>query len=158
MSKSDEWAELSNEMQEFFKEFDVNNKGELGLEEVTAILKSVGLRCTIEEVREMISEVAGPNATSIKFEQLMEILEKHTHQEDEDETIRQAFEAIDVDGDGLISVEDIQCFMQSIGEDFERKYAERMIKAATKDKDTPVDLEHYKEMLKSRWANVDPNQ
>ncbi|KAH0785077.1 calmodulin-like protein 4 [Histomonas meleagridis] len=150
-----EWEELRKEMLQFFKEFDVNNTNQLGLEEVAAILKSVGLRCTIEEVREMISQVATPNATSIDFEQLMNILKIHTHQEDEDETIRQAFEAIDIDGDGLISAEDIQCFMQSIGEDFDRKYAERMLKAATGSKETPVDLERYRLVLKSRWGKAE---
>ena len=150
-----EWEELRSEMRQFFNEFDVNNTNKLGLEEVLAILKSVGLRCTIEEVREMISQVASPNATSIDFEQLMTILKIHTHQEDEEETIRQAFEAIDIDGDNVISAEDIMGFMQSIGEDFDLKYAERMLKAATGDKQTGVTLDRYRLVLKSRWGKAE---
>lgn len=148
-----QWKELETEMRAFFQEFDVKNTGQLGLEEITAILKSVGLRCTTEEVREMMSEVAGPNATTISFEKLMEILKNHTHQEDEEETIKQAFATIDVDGDGYISATDLQCFMQSLGEDFDIKYAERMLKAATGDKQTPVDFEHYKNTLHNKWAD-----
>lgn len=155
LTPAQQWEQLEKEMRSFFDEFDVQKKGELGVEEITAILKSVGLRCTTEEVRAMISEVAdNRNITSIKFEQLMEILRRHTHQEDEEQTMRQAFETIDKDGDGLISAEDLQYFMQSLGEDFDKKYAERMLKAATGDKDTPVDFEHYKATLRSKWANA----
>lgn len=149
-----QWDELRKEMQDFFNEFDVNNSKKLGVDEITAILKSVGLRCTNEEVREMMSEVAGPQASEINFDELMKILEKHTYQEDEDKTIAQSFSTIDVDGDGVISAEDLQCFMQSIGEDFELKYAIRMIKAATgsDDPNATVNLETYKATLHSRWA------
>ena len=148
------WDELRTEMESFFKEFDGNKTGKLGVDEITAILKSVGLRCTNEEVREMMSEVAGPTASEITFDHLMQILQNHTHQEDEDETIRQSFATIDVDGDGYISAEDLQCFMQSIGEDFDLKYAIRMIKAATGSEDptSKVNLEQYKATLHSRWA------
>lgn len=152
MTEDAQWRELEEAMLSFFKEFDVTGKGSLGLEEITAILKSVGLRCTTEEVREMMSEVAGPNATTINFQQLMDILKRHTHQEDEEETIRQAFATIDVDGDGKISATDLQCFMQSLGEDFDIKYAERMLKAATGDKQTAVDFQHYKDTLHNKWA------
>ena len=147
-----QWKELETEMRSFFDEFDVKKTGQLGLEEITAILKSVGLRCTTEEVREMMSEVAGANATTIGFKELMDILKHHTHQEDEDETIRQAFATIDIDGDGVISATDLQCFMQSLGEDFDIKYAERMLKAATGSKTTPVTLEKYKETLQNKYA------
>lgn len=149
---SEEWESLRNEMHDFFKEFLVGGKDTLGVEEITAILKSVGLRCTTEEVRAMISEVCDPNKTEIKFDDLMNILERHTHQEDADETMRQAFETIDKDGDGVISAEDLQYFMQSLGEDFDVKYAERMLKAATGDKKTPVTFEQYKKTLQSKWA------
>jgi Ca2+-binding EF-hand superfamily protein len=155
-AQPDQWGELERDMLLFFQEFDVKKEGVLGVEEITAILKSIGLRCTPEEVRDMISEVAGPSAVSITFQQLMAILKSHTHQEDEDETIRQAFETIDVNGDGFISAEDLQCFMQSLGEDFDGKYAQRMIKAATKSQDDSamVTLEQYKATLKGKWANL----
>jgi Ca2+-binding EF-hand superfamily protein len=152
---TDVWPELTREMQGFFAEFDVNNTGKLAVEEITAILKSVGLRCTPDEAREMMSEVAGPNEVAITCDQLMEILRRHTHQEDEDQTIEQAFRIIDVDGDGLISADDLQCFMLSLGEDFDAKYAERMLKAATGGQSArPVALEDYKRTLKSKWANA----
>jgi Ca2+-binding EF-hand superfamily protein len=154
MSQEAQWADLTKEMEGFFKEFDVNNTGLLGVEEITVILKSIGLRCTTEEVREMMSEVAGPDALSIDFPKLMEILKRHTHQEDEEQTMRQAFETIDVDGDGQISPEDLQCFMQSLGEDFPLKYAERMVQAATQSKQVPVDFENYKKVLRGKWANI----
>jgi Ca2+-binding EF-hand superfamily protein len=54
-----QWRELEQLMAEFFSEFDVNKTGSLGIEGVTAILKSVGLRCSTEEAREMMSQVAG---------------------------------------------------------------------------------------------------
>ena len=157
MSSEDQWAELTNEMRDFFNEFDYNKTGFLGVEEITAILKSVGLRCTVEEVREMMSLVAGPTATVINFDQLMEILKSHTHQEDEEEMVKQAFNTIDIDGDGLISPEDLQCFMQSLGEDFDIKYAERMLRYAVgKDKSSTervcINLETYKNQLSSYWV------
>lgn len=141
-------------MKSFFEEFAGSPDGSLGVEEITAILKSVGLRCTTEEVRAMISEQCSPTATEIKFDDLMNILKSHTHQEDEEETMRQAFETIDKDGDGLISAEDLQYFMQSLGEEFDIKYAERMLKAATGDKNTSVTYEQYKNTLRSKWATA----
>lgn len=153
----DQWKELTAEMKDFFSEFDYNKTGLLGVEEITAILKSVGLRCTIEEVREMMSLVAGPTATEINFDQLIEILKSHTHQENEEEMVKQAFNTIDIDGDGLISPEDLQCFMQSLGEDFNIEYAERMLRfAAGKPKESKervsIDLETYKKQLNSFWV------
>lgn len=161
MSAEEQWNELRSEMQEFFNEFDYNKTGKLGVEEITAILKSVGLRCTVDEVREMMSVVAGPTATTIDFNQLMEILKSHTHQEDEEEMVKQAFNTIDIDGDGFISPQDLQCFMQSLGEDFDMKYAERMLKYAkgmSKEdgsidpEQLKIDLETYKKQLDSYWV------
>ena len=153
----EQWEELRREMKEFFDEFDINHTGKLGVEEITAILKSVGLRCTTEEVREMMS-ISDPSSTTINFDQLMEILKNHTHQENEDEMIVQAFRTIDIDGDQRISPEDLQCFMQSLGEDFDIKYAERMLRyAAGLDKNSTervsIDLETYKKQLNSFWVN-----
>ena len=152
----EQWKELTKEMKEFFDEFDINKTGKLGVEEITAILKSVGLRCTTEEVREMMS-ISDPSSTTITFEQLMEILKNHTHQENEEEMIVQAFRTIDIDGDQKISPEDLQCFMQSLGEDFDIKYAERMLRyAAGVDKNSNervcIDLETYKKQLDNYWV------
>jgi calmodulin len=154
-----QWRELEQLMAEFFSEFDVNKTGSLGIEGVTAILKSVGLRCSTEEAREMMSQVAGPSKVTITREELMQILRTHTHQEDEEHTLEQAFRLIDVDGDGSISAEDLQCFMQSLGEDFDLKYAERMLKAATAYRNpgpgqVNVTLEDYKQTLRGKWANA----
>jgi hypothetical protein len=44
--------------------------------------------------------------------------------------------------------------MQSLGEDFPLKYAERMVQAATQAKTVPVDFESYKKVLRGKWANV----
>jgi len=150
-----QWDELRAEMLDFFNEFDFKKTGKLRVEEITAILKSVGLRCTIDEVREMISEVSGPTATEIGFEDLMKILKNHTHQEDEEEMMRQAFNTIDIDGDGLISQEDLQCFMQSLGEDFSLSSAERMIRHASgkeKGEADKINFEQYKRVLDSKWV------
>jgi Ca2+-binding EF-hand superfamily protein len=116
----------------------VNGTEKLAFEEITAILTSVGLRWTPHEAREMMSEAGGPNDGNYPFPAT-----PHTHQEEEDQTIEQAFRIIEMDGGGKISVDDRQCFMLSLGVDFDPKYAERrtieqalslMLKAATGEK------------------------
>jgi hypothetical protein len=60
-----------------------------------------------------------------------------------------------VDGDGERSADDLQGFMLSSGEEFDAKYAERMLKAAIGGSTAnPEELEDYKRTPKSKWANA----
>ena len=146
------WDELRTEMQKFFNEFDHNRRGKLGVEEITAILKSVGLRCSAPEVREMMMSVTDATPLEIGIDELMQILMDNTNQCDEEQTMRNAFDKIDVDGDGRISVEDVQIFMESIGEMLDRKYAETLIKYANSDESLePLTFEQYKKVLNNQW-------
>jgi Ca2+-binding EF-hand superfamily protein len=125
---ADPWPEMTTPM--------ASLTGKLAVEEVTAILKSVGLRWTTNEAREMMSEVA------IARDQLIQILRRQTHQEDEDQTAEQTFR-------------NIQYLMLSLGEDFDTEYAERMLNAAIGGITArSMTLKDYNRTLKSKSANA----
>lgn len=153
MSADAEWEELESLMREFFNEFCSSQQNTIAVEETTAILKSIGLRCTVNEVCEMISSVA-PNKTSIDFNDLMKILKNNTHKTDEEDMLTQAFNTIDIDGDQKISLEDLKFFLQSLGEDFSDDYISEMLKFASpndaqKDpKNIMITLEQYKDVIR----------
>lgn len=158
MSEEQKWEELRMEMRGFFDEFDYAKTGKLGVDEVTAILKSIGLRCSPSDVREMMSEVIGPNSTEVTYEELMEILKRHSQTEDEEELMRQAFTVIAGSPDGLITAEKLQCFMQSLGEDFTLEHAKRMLRAAGQwnlaegEEPKPINFDQYKSVQQNKWA------
>jgi Ca2+-binding EF-hand superfamily protein len=80
--------------------------------------------------------------------------ERRCPQEDEEATLDRAFDSIDIQKNDQITAEDLQCFMPSLGEDFDIKTAKWMSKAAKQGMAPFLTREQYKSVLRGKWTNA----
>lgn len=111
------WVDtLSHEEAEHFKEvfalYDKRNKGCIKRKFLGTILRKVGHMPTEDELMEFYHEADANNSGEIEFPQFLTLMAKHRRCSDAD--LRAAFDALDEDGDKMISREDVEKFMGNV--------------------------------------------
>ncbi|PBP19189.1 calmodulin [Diplocarpon rosae] len=150
-------------LKEAFALFDSDNDGVITKEEMSAVLKSLGLNPTMSEIEDMINEVDldqtgtvdldGKTSqlfqalrsyfktdTGSEFIKMMSIKTKPANVEDE---MRSAFNVFDKDGSGTISVEELGALMKTFGENLSDEDLKTMIQEVDKNGDGSIDYEEF---------------
>ncbi|KAI8592216.1 calmodulin-like protein [Geranomyces variabilis] len=101
---------VSQEDYEYYKEafnlFDRDKSGAIDLDELGAVMKSLGFTPSSEELCAMIDKVDADHTGTVEFDEFLEMSHDWMMQEIQtEEQIREAFEAIDLEGKGFISAE-----------------------------------------------------
>lgn len=79
-------------------------------------MQSLGQNPTEDELRDMINEVDTDRNGTIDFDEFLTMMAPRAGGGDDDEEIRQAFKVFDKDGDGYISIAELELVMNAIGE------------------------------------------
>lgn len=78
-------------------------------------MRSLGQNPTETELYEMIEEIDTTGSGTIDFPEFLTMMARKARQDDSEEEIRQAFEFFDRDGNGYISVAELQYAMNKLG-------------------------------------------
>ena len=136
MSATDgiEMKSLEEELRTAFELFDEDKDGEITLAELAKIMEVHGFQPSQEELMRMIGN-ADTNRQerddlinrlsscclirngTVDFQEFLVMMKEMMRDVDEEETVRQAFNVFDKDGDGLISAEEIRQTMMGLGEE-----------------------------------------
>jgi len=98
-------VQISGDARKTFDEFDKNKSGCIGKTEFSSLLVKLGLQISEDEVEDLFNTVHGEDEENISFERF-----KMWYIKCEERVVRDMkslFEAIDVDGNNLLSVEEI---------------------------------------------------
>ncbi|GLJ25305.1 hypothetical protein SUGI_0484360 [Cryptomeria japonica] len=149
-----------DELRRVFSTFDKNGDGLISQQEMTESLEKLGLKIGEEEVLSAIKKVDANGDGNVDFEEFVmfyadisKVGEGATNLE-EDPELADAFAVFDGNGDGLITAEELQSVMCSLGLKEGRTAGDcrNMIRQVDMDGDGMVNYAEFKEMMKSAFA------
>ena len=84
----------------------------------------------------------------IDFDEFIELLVNHGHNIDED--IAKSFKIFDIDGDGLITEDELKTTMDSLGEPMNEKEVKAMIAEADLDGDGKINFKEFQILMENK--------
>jgi calcium-dependent protein kinase len=127
-----------------FKSMDVNGDGMLSSEEILEGLKSTG--AVISNPIQIIKSIDTDKSGVVSYSEFITAL-VDWEQELTEEKLKKAFMELDVNGDGLISIEEIA---NAIGKDVEDKELINFMKEADSNQDGSIDFQEFRCYLKKK--------
>ncbi|XP_062503825.1 uncharacterized protein LOC134180645 [Corticium candelabrum] len=138
------------DIEEAFKLFDKDGNGSISRKELGAVMKSLGLKPTEDEMKAMI-ESADTNANeSLDLDEFLQLMSEATRP---DKELREAFKEFDKDGNGVITPDELRSVMKSMGEKLTDSELDEMIKKADKSGDGKVDYEEFVKLMTGQHGN-----
>eukprot|EP00824_Muranothrix_gubernata_P000567 TRINITY_DN10686_c0_g1_i2.p1 TRINITY_DN10686_c0_g1~~TRINITY_DN10686_c0_g1_i2.p1 ORF type:complete len:166 (+),score=33.96 TRINITY_DN10686_c0_g1_i2:35-499(+) len=135
-----------------FEPFDLDAKGVCDVREVGAIIRSLGLNPSEQELLQLIKEMEEDEPSDyVTFEKLestaLRVLGEETMGRDDVDKILRAFRVLDHEKKGYLEPEELRMFMTTKGERFTDEEIQEMLESCI-DSDTGlVDYEAYAKIL-----------
>lgn len=125
--------------------FDLFAKGDGILEtaELASVLKRMGRPASPEEVGALLHEAGKGTSGSLSFDEFLAIMRPRLAAGPSSLTLRQAFAAIDADGSGKISSDELFLMLWGVGQRVNEEQLLTAIRKAEKDGDGMVDMAEF---------------
>ncbi len=151
-------AEQMAELEQVFKKFDVNGDGKISSSELGSIMGSLGHPATEEELEKMIREVDADGDGYIDLNEFVELNTKGVDSDEALENLKDAFSVYDIDGNGVISAEELLKVMRSLGDECSLAECKKMISGVDRNGDGMISFDEFKVMMMmgSRQDLMDP--
>lgn len=140
------------ELREIFRSFDRNNDGSLTQLELGALLRSLGLKPSSDQVDDLIQKADTNSNGLIEFSEFVALVspellpEKSPYTE---EQLRQLFRLFDRDGNGYITAAELAHSMAKLGHALTAKELTEMIKEADIDGDGRISFSEFSQAITS---------
>ncbi|GMI95593.1 hypothetical protein like AT1G32250 [Hibiscus trionum] len=144
--------EQTAELREIFRSFDRNNDGSLTQLELGSLLRSLGLKPSLEQVEALIQKADTNNNGLIEFSEFVAMLaaellpEKSPYSE---EQLKQLFRMFDRDGNGYITAAELAHSMAKLGLALTAQELTEMIEEADTDGDGRISFEEFSHAITS---------
>ncbi|CAL9125641.1 calmodulin-like protein 8 [Musa acuminata AAA Group] len=128
--------------------FDKNGDGCITFEELSTVIKSLGLKPNEGEVHKMISEIDANGNGTIEFHEFLNLMASKLNKGiDSEDELKEAFKVFDKDQNGFISATELRNVMISLGEKLTDEEVAQMIREADLDGDGQVNFEEFVKMM-----------
>ncbi|XP_037953622.1 calmodulin-A-like [Teleopsis dalmanni] len=141
------------EYREAFTLFDTNGDGSITLEELSSVMRSLGLKHTDSEFAEMIREADENQNGKIEFNEFVDVMTRSNGIVDVEAEVREAFNVFDENGNGFISPDELRRVMTLLGEELSDDTIGEMIREADLNGDGQVDFDEFVAIINS--TNLD---
>ncbi|KAK9051456.1 hypothetical protein SSX86_028083 [Deinandra increscens subsp. villosa] len=142
--------DVSNQLKQVFKFFDIDDDGKISQVELTNVLLTFGQeksKATIE-AQGILKEVDFNGDGFIDMDEFMAIMDGSKEDSGGDDEVKNAFLVFDSDKNGLISARELQRVLISLGcRNSKLGKCRKMIQGVDKDGDGFVDFEEFKSMM-----------
>ncbi|TXG75585.1 hypothetical protein E1A91_A11G208100v1 [Gossypium mustelinum] len=136
------------EIKEAFELFDTDGSGTIDAKELNVAMRALGFEMTEEEIKQMIADVDRDGSGAIDFDEFVPMMTAKIGERDTNEELMKAFQIIDQDNNGKISVQDINRISKDLGELLSQKEIQDMIEEADRDCDGEVNIDEFMRVMK----------
>ncbi|KAA3474210.1 red chlorophyll catabolite reductase, chloroplastic-like isoform X1 [Gossypium australe] len=136
------------EIKEAFELFDTDGSGTIDAKELNVAMRALGFEMTVEEIKQMIADVDRDGSGAIDFDEFVHMMTVKIGERDTNDELMKAFQIIDQDNNGKISVQDINRISKDLGELLSQKEIQDMIEEADRDCDGEVNIDEFMRVMK----------
>lgn len=134
------------EFKEAFTLFDKDNNGTISKQELSTVMRSLGLSPSEQEVTDLMNEIDLNGNKSIEFSEFLTLMSRQLKQNDSEMELLEAFKVFDKNGDGYISSAELKHVLTSIGEKLSDAEVDEILKEVA-DGQGQINIEQFAEIL-----------
>jgi Ca2+-binding EF-hand superfamily protein len=143
-------VETVNKLKEVFDLFDYDHSGQVSIEEIHDVIKTLGLE---NEARNIISIIqSSTTAEELDFKAFLDIFGQSENQTEA--SLQQLYEVFDPNGTNCFGPEDFEKVCDMVGERFTPQEVDQMIDYADKDRDGGINFEEFVATIKREYPKV----
>ncbi|XP_071720264.1 probable calcium-binding protein CML13 [Rutidosis leptorrhynchoides] len=141
--------QIKQEMKEAFELFDTDNNGTIDAKELSNAMRALGFEMTREQINQMIADVDKDGSGAIDFDEFVYMMTDKIGERTSKQELTKAFNIIDHDKNGKISISDIKSIARELGVRFTDAEINIMMEAADRDADGEVNLDEFMRMMQT---------
>lgn len=128
-----------------FKLFDADGDGQINVSDLGNMMAALGEACSERDLQDMIAEVDVSGSGTIEFNEFLFIMARRQKDGSVDD-VKSAFSVFDKGGNGVITADDMQRVLASLGEEVSPTEAAQIIKDIS-NADT-VNIDQFRKMVR----------
>nr|XP_043610451.1 probable calcium-binding protein CML20 isoform X2 [Erigeron canadensis] len=136
-------------MKEAFELFDTDGNGTIDAKELSNAMRALGFEMTKEQINDMIADVDKDGSGAIDFDEFVYMMTDKIGERSSKQELSKAFNILDHDKNGKISVSDIKNIAKELGVRFTDAEIHSMVKEADRDNDGEVNIEEFMRMMQA---------
>ncbi|KAL6175366.1 hypothetical protein ACLB2K_052007 [Fragaria x ananassa] len=138
-------VEQLNQLRAIFARFDMDSDGSLTILELGALLRSLGLRPSGDQMHVLLSNIDANGNGSVEFDELVKAILPDLNEEIfiNQQQLMEVFQSFDRDGNGYITAAELAKSMAKMGQPLSYKELTEMIKEADTDGDGVISFNEF---------------
>nr|GEV29010.1 probable calcium-binding protein CML20 [Tanacetum cinerariifolium] len=141
--------QVKQEMKEAFELFDTDGNGTIDAKELSNAMRALGFEMTKEQLDQMIADVDRDGSGAIDFDEFVFMMSDKIGERSNKQELTKAFNIIDHDKNGKISISDIKNIAKELGVRFTNAEIHAMVEEADRDDDGEVCKEEFMKMMQT---------
>ena len=139
------------ELHDAFDIFDINCDGNISIDKLSSLLFSLKQYITKEELNNILKEEGLDKSETIDFNQFLKILGNKVNQKiiDEDEYLRNLFDTMDRNKNGVISLHELRYIVLHSNEEISEEDKELLMESVDQDKDGFISYNEFLSIMKN---------
>eukprot|EP00930_Biecheleria_cincta_P067275 TRINITY_DN53765_c0_g1_i1.p2 TRINITY_DN53765_c0_g1~~TRINITY_DN53765_c0_g1_i1.p2 ORF type:complete len:168 (-),score=51.15 TRINITY_DN53765_c0_g1_i1:39-542(-) len=150
-NRKESWLteEQVEEFSEAFQLFDQDGDGHITADELGIVMKALGRKLTIAELKALIDDINEDTSGKIEFPGFLHFMTTKL-QDDSMEEMKEAFSVFDRDNSGKVSADELKHVMTNLGEMVTDEEVAEMIREADADGDGEISWDEFSRFVKRR--------